>query len=79
MRTASPISAVQDHIHAVCNKIGERLPHGLRIEPNLPARPQDLLARMSELGCEASFFFQHNELRESPVILGGRHSRRASE
>lgn len=78
MRTASPITAGQDHIHIVCNEIGERLRHGLRIEPNLPARPQDLLARMSELERDAPFFIQDNELRERPVIIGGRHSRRAN-
>ena len=49
MRTASPITAGQDHIQAVCKEIGERLGQMLRIEAGLPARLQNLLARLSEL------------------------------
>jgi hypothetical protein len=67
MRTASPITAGQDHIQAVCKEIGERLGQMLRIEAGLPARLQNLLARLSELDCDAPFidFVQG----ESPLVM----------
>ncbi len=70
MRTASPITAGQDHLHAVCNDIGERLRLGLSIEPNLPARLQDLLAKLSQLECDVPSIIEGSVQRESPVVMG---------
>jgi hypothetical protein len=69
MRTASTIAAGQDHIQAVCNEIGERLGQALRIDTSLPARLQYLLARLSELDCDARSFIEHDVTRESLLVM----------
>ncbi|WP_369722020.1 MULTISPECIES: hypothetical protein [unclassified Bradyrhizobium] len=69
MRTASPITAGQDHIQAVCNEIGERLGQMLRVEASLPVRLQDLLARLSELDWDAPSFIEENVERESRLVM----------
>lgn len=69
MRTASPITAGQEHIYAVCNEIGERLGQMLHIDARFPARLQDLLARLSELDGDAAYLIEGNVQRESSPLM----------